>query len=124
MFNINSSFIFLQVPELFQLYNASHVNDHQASRSFLLSNLSAGIREVLDYCIAKRSFTATLVLGMLQSPTANIELRVGVVFVINYLPTFVTHQSSKFTLFEVFDENLFGKKKIFKGGSSLQHTFR
>ncbi|KAK4315095.1 hypothetical protein Pmani_013657 [Petrolisthes manimaculis] len=64
------------VPELYPLFNSKHVTDHRDHRSFLLNNLSSGIRQILDYSITKRTFTATLILGMLQSPTADIGLKV------------------------------------------------
>ncbi|KAK3893462.1 hypothetical protein Pcinc_002725 [Petrolisthes cinctipes] len=78
---LNYAFIFpvfktYFVPELYSLFNSKHITDHRDHRSFLLNNLSSGIRQILDYSITKRTFTATLILGMLQSPTADIGLKV------------------------------------------------
>nr|XP_045624958.1 nucleolar pre-ribosomal-associated protein 1-like [Procambarus clarkii] len=64
------------VPELFQLYSSTHITDNREHRSFLLTTLSTGIRQILDYNICQRTFTSTLVIGMLQAPSVDNELRV------------------------------------------------
>lgn len=66
-----------QVPELYRLYNSAHVTDSRKHRSFLLSILSSGIRQIIDYKISQRSFTSTLMMGMLQAPTVDAELKVN-----------------------------------------------
>ncbi|XP_045111061.1 nucleolar pre-ribosomal-associated protein 1-like [Portunus trituberculatus] len=70
------------VPELFRLYNSAHITDSEKHRSFLLSILSSGIRQILDYKISQRSFTATLMMGMLQAPSDDNELKVQVLEVL------------------------------------------
>ncbi|XP_050733231.1 nucleolar pre-ribosomal-associated protein 1-like [Eriocheir sinensis] len=89
LYNIVLNYVFLKpdfklyfVPELYRLYNSAHVTDSRKHRSFLLSILSSGIRQIIDYKISQRSFTATLMMGMLQAPTVDAELKSQVLEVV------------------------------------------
>lgn len=89
LYHVVLNYVFLKpdfklyfVPELFRLYNSAHITDSRKHRSFLLSILSSGIRQIIDYKISQRSFTATLMMGMLQAPSADTELKVQVLEVL------------------------------------------
>lgn len=74
-----------EIPELFRFYNSDSIKDHYVQRSFLLSMLSTGIRENVDYIICKRRSVTTMVMGMLQAPSIDSHLRVQVLEVLESL---------------------------------------
>ncbi|XP_071537756.1 nucleolar pre-ribosomal-associated protein 1 [Panulirus ornatus] len=87
---IRPVFKLYKVPELYELYSSTHVTDHWKHRSFLLTILATGIRQVQDYKICQRTFTSTLMIGMLQAPTTDNELRVQVLEVLEAMVR-ITH---------------------------------
>ncbi|KAG7175228.1 nucleolar pre-ribosomal-associated protein 1-like [Homarus americanus] len=79
---IRPAFELYYVPELYEFYNSDHITDNRLHRSFLLTTLSTGIRQILDYRICQKTYTNTLMIAMLQAPSVDNELRVQVLEVL------------------------------------------
>lgn len=79
---LKPAFKLYYVPELFEFFSSAHVQHNREHRSFLLTTLATGIRQILDYSICQRTFTSTLVISMLQAPSVDTKLRVQALEVI------------------------------------------
>ncbi|XP_068201084.1 nucleolar pre-ribosomal-associated protein 1 [Palaemon carinicauda] len=65
----------LRVPQFSRLYTSEDAFDNRLHLLFLLNFLSTGIRYPEDYYICQKTSTATLMMSLLQSPTADFEIK-------------------------------------------------
>ncbi|KAK7066072.1 hypothetical protein SK128_008500, partial [Halocaridina rubra] len=73
------------IPQFARLFTSSDVFDNQVHLSFLLQCLSTGIRQPFDYILCERTNTIMLLLSLLRSPTADSNIKLQILDVLEAL---------------------------------------